>query len=162
MLARLHREFAGAFERDVAAFKHHARLSGLQHDLLLREDVNAVVGCGEGDGLVGQQFEFAGVRLQPVPDGTLVSAPHLPEPRMLADLVEVEADGCFVLRGRQADMIEIAGKRASLADLTRRLLAIDGVRDKLRVLLVSGEPHAGERTWRNLLKSDPRDRKSVV
>src|SRR6185312_4068986 len=30
----------------------------------------------------------------------------------------------------------------------------DGVRDKLRVLLVSGEPHAGERTWRNLLKSD--------
>ena len=30
-----------------------------------------------------------------------------------------------------------------------------GVRDKLRVLLVSGEPHAGERTWRNLLKSDP-------
>src|SRR3984893_1307330 len=33
-------------------------------------------------------------------------------------------------------------------------VAIDGVRDKLRVLLVSGEPHAGERTWRNLLKSD--------
>src|ERR1700681_374066 len=32
--------------------------------------------------------------------------------------------------------------------------AIDGVRDKLRVLLVSGEPHSGERTWRNLLKSD--------
>src|SRR5436309_1638540 len=31
---------------------------------------------------------------------------------------------------------------------------VDGVRDKLRVLLVSGEPHAGERTWRNLLKSD--------
>ena len=28
------------------------------------------------------------------------------------------------------------------------------MRDKLRVLLVSGEPHAGERTWRNLLKSD--------
>ena len=34
------------------------------------------------------------------------------------------------------------------------MVAIDGVRDKLRVLLVSGEPHAGERTWRNLLKSD--------
>ena len=28
------------------------------------------------------------------------------------------------------------------------------MRDRLRVLLVSGEPHAGERTWRNLLKSD--------
>ncbi|MFM9976047.1 MAG: hypothetical protein ACKVON_15920 [Beijerinckiaceae bacterium] len=34
------------------------------------------------------------------------------------------------------------------------VLPIDGVRDKLKVLLVSGEPHAGERTWRNLLKAD--------
>lgn len=34
------------------------------------------------------------------------------------------------------------------------VVAINGVRDRLRVLLVSGEPHAGERTWRNLLKSD--------
>src|SRR6476661_745836 len=36
----------------------------------------------------------------------------------------------------------------------RAVVAIDGVRDNLRVLLVSGEPHSGERTWRNLLKSD--------
>lgn len=34
------------------------------------------------------------------------------------------------------------------------VLLVNGVRDRLRVLLVSGEPHAGERTWRNLLKSD--------
>ena len=34
------------------------------------------------------------------------------------------------------------------------VVQINGVRDRLRVLLVSGEPHAGERTWRNLLKSD--------
>ena len=34
------------------------------------------------------------------------------------------------------------------------VLQINGVRDRLRVLLVSGEPHPGERTWRNLLKSD--------
>ncbi len=34
------------------------------------------------------------------------------------------------------------------------VVAINGIRDRLRVLLVSGEPHAGERTWRNLLKSD--------
>src|SRR5213079_2739833 len=38
----------------------------------------------------------------------------------------------------------------------RAVVAIDGVRDKLRVLLVSGEPHSGERTWRNLFKSDAR------
>lgn len=35
------------------------------------------------------------------------------------------------------------------------VLSVDGVRDKLKVLLVSGEPHAGERMWRNILKSDP-------
>jgi hypothetical protein len=37
----------------------------------------------------------------------------------------------------------------------RAVVTIHGVRDRLRVLLVSGEPHAGERTWRRLLKSDP-------
>lgn len=44
-------------------------------------------------------------------------------------------------------------------ELTERnnaaVVQINGVRDRLRVLLVSGEPHAGERVWRNLLKSDP-------
>jgi len=34
------------------------------------------------------------------------------------------------------------------------VVQVNGVRDRLRVLLVSGEPHAGERVWRNLLKSD--------
>jgi len=37
----------------------------------------------------------------------------------------------------------------------RAVVLINGIRDNLRVLLVSGEPHAGERTWRNLLKADP-------
>ena len=41
----------------------------------------------------------------------------------------------------------------SLANNTT-LTSISGVRDRLRVLLVSGEPHPGERTWRNLLKAD--------
>lgn len=36
----------------------------------------------------------------------------------------------------------------------RAVVAAEGVRENLRVLLVSGEPHPGERTWRNLLKSD--------
>ena len=37
----------------------------------------------------------------------------------------------------------------------RAVISTSGVRDRLRVLLVTGEPHAGERTWRNLLKADP-------
>ncbi|MEX2407784.1 MAG: hypothetical protein WD489_01625, partial [Rhodovibrionaceae bacterium] len=50
--------------------------------------------------------------------------------------------------------VEAAGEELSLRN---NLVAteINGVRDRLRVLLVSGEPHAGERAWRNILKSDP-------
>lgn len=48
---------------------------------------------------------------------------------------------------------------AGAAELTlannRAAVGVSGVRDRLKVLLVSGEPHAGERTWRNLLKADP-------
>jgi hypothetical protein len=52
--------------------------------------------------------------------------------------------------------IEAAPLEGELTPVNNRaVVSIDGVRDKLRVLLVSGEPHAGERTWRNLLKSDP-------
>ena len=70
-----------------------------------------------------------GVRLAPQPDGTAVHAPHLSQPVVLADLMEIHADGRFELRGRNADLLEIAGKRASLGDLTRRLLAVPGVHD---------------------------------
>ncbi|TCH99515.1 hypothetical protein EJV46_02220 [Roseococcus sp. SYP-B2431] len=51
-----------------------------------------------------------------------------------------------------------AGDRqgGEVSDVNNRVVvAINGVRDRLRVLLVSGEPHAGERTWRRLLKADP-------
>jgi hypothetical protein len=57
------------------------------------------------------------------------------------------------------NIVEIEAAPLDGGELTqvnnRAVVSIDGVRDKLRVLLVSGEPHAGERTWRNLLKSDP-------
>ncbi|AGT08177.1 hypothetical protein [Paracoccus aminophilus] len=48
----------------------------------------------------------------------------------------------------QSEVPELTTRNNSAA------IQIEGVRDRLRVLLVSGEPHAGERTWRNLLKSD--------
>jgi hypothetical protein len=57
------------------------------------------------------------------------------------------------------NIVEIEASPLPGGELTqvnnRAVVSIDGVRDKLRVLLVSGEPNAGERTWRNLLKSDP-------
>ncbi|AXK73088.1 AMP-ligase [Lysobacter sp. TY2-98] len=76
-----------------------------------------------------------GVTLAPQPDGTLVDAPHLATPVALADLVELLPDGRFRLRGRNADLLEIAGKRASLGDLTRKLLSVPGVLDGVVVQL---------------------------
>jgi hypothetical protein len=56
-----------------------------------------------------------------------------------------------------ANIVEIEAEAAP-GELTtvnnRAVLTVEGVRENLRVLLVSGEPHAGERTWRNMLKSD--------
>ena len=51
--------------------------------------------------------------------------------------------------------IEVAALPDELTAVNNKaIVTVEGVRDKLKVLLVSGEPHAGERTWRNLLKSD--------
>ncbi len=72
--------------------------------------------------------------LHPLDDGTRVERPSLAEPVQLADRVELVDDGRgFVLRGRQADLLEIAGKRASLGDLTQRLLAVEGIQDAAMV-----------------------------
>ncbi|MHB8447890.1 MAG: AMP-binding protein [Rudaea sp.] len=72
---------------------------------------------------------YPGVTLHPQPDGTLVDAPYFPAPTLLHDIVELLPPGRFRLCGRNGDLLEIAGKRASLADLNRRLLAIPGVED---------------------------------
>ena len=64
----------------------------------------------------------------------------------------------FTLNHGGATVIELevtpAAQELTLSN-NRAALVINGVRDRLRVLLVSGEPHPGERTWRNILKSDP-------
>ncbi|GLQ52460.1 AMP-binding protein [Dyella flava] len=73
---------------------------------------------------------YHGVHLHPQPDGTQIEAPQLEAPAILADIVTLHDEGRrFELRGRHADLLEIAGKRASLGDLTRRLLAVPGVKD---------------------------------
>jgi len=69
------------------------------------------------------------VRLEPATEGTRVTAPWLETATLLQDLIEPEGPEHFSVRGRSLDMVEVAGKRASLAELTRRLLAVPGVRD---------------------------------
>jgi len=58
--------------------------------------------------------------------------------------------------GESVVEIEAApGPKELTLENNRAVVAINGVRDRLHVLLVSGEPHAGERVWRSLLKGDP-------
>jgi acyl-coenzyme A synthetase/AMP-(fatty) acid ligase len=85
------------------------------------------------------------VELRPQPDGTLVTAAHLDTPVQLQDLVELLPDQRFRLRGRNSDLLEIAGKRASLADLTRRLLSLDGVLDGVVLQLDAEEGRSVQR-----------------
>jgi len=69
------------------------------------------------------------VILEPDADGVTVSAPWFTGPMRLQDIVERLPGNRFLVRGRNSDMVEVAGKRASLGDLTRRLMAVPGVRD---------------------------------
>ena len=72
---------------------------------------------------------YPGVTLKLLDDGTQVDAPWFISSMVLQDVLEIRPDGTFTVRGRNADMVEVAGKRASLADLTRRLASIPGVLD---------------------------------
>ncbi len=57
--------------------------------------------------------------------------------------------------GRNVIRFSLPATEGELTDRNNAaVIQMNGVRDRLRVLLVSGEPHAGGRTWRNLLKSD--------
>ncbi len=79
------------------------------------------------------------------PIGTIRVSPDEP----IAVPVEIEHGGDNIFE------FEAEALEGELTPLNNRIVVtIDGIRENLRVLLVSGEPHAGERTWRNLLKSD--------
>jgi len=69
------------------------------------------------------------VILEPDSEGVGVNAPWFAAPMRLQDLIELKPGNRFIVSGRNADMVEVAGKRASLADLTRRLLNVRGVQD---------------------------------
>ena len=67
----------------------------------------------------------------------------------------VKVDMAFPHTGSNILEVELDTADGELTPANNRaVIAAEGVRENLRVLLVSGEPHAGERTWRNLLKSD--------
>ncbi len=123
-------------------------------------DRRLVIEQAPGYGLVGESVEVQVRVSDPAPAGRARVTVHrasgapavydlpLNETRRLR--VPVEHGGQTVV-GLE---VEPGEQELTLAN-NRTALTINGVRDRLRVLLVSGEPHPGERTWRNLLKADP-------
>jgi acyl-CoA synthetase (AMP-forming)/AMP-acid ligase II len=69
-----------------------------------------------------------GFQLRQNSAGTWASGPD-EDDVLLADEIELAGPGAFILQGRAADMVNVAGKRSSLGFLTRQLLSIDGIRD---------------------------------
>jgi hypothetical protein len=97
-----------------------------------------------GGGMAGQAR--LGLRV----DGSDAGALSVPLGRNTAISVPITHEG--------ESVVELEAEPGP-AELTlqnnRAVVAINGVRDRLHVLLISGEPNAGERVWRNLLKGDP-------
>jgi len=88
------------------------------------------------DGATWQLYEGMSMELR---EGRAwVSGPQLATPVALQDVIELIDDRHFILRGRDSDMLNIAGKRASLADLNCRLQEIEGVVDGVIFLPESG------------------------
>ncbi len=105
-------------------------------EALCQAQVHEIYGCTEA-GSMASRRTVEGDLWKPyldshvrVEDGraTFVGR-HLPAAVPLQDVVEPAGGDRFRLVGRSVDLVKIAGKRASLADLTQQLLAIDGVED---------------------------------
>jgi acyl-coenzyme A synthetase/AMP-(fatty) acid ligase len=74
--------------------------------------------------------------------GTQVRGAHFASPVTLLDQLDIDSNGCFTLLGRQADLIKIAGRRASIAGLNALLQELPGLEDGVLYLPATDEPTA--------------------
>lgn len=100
-----------------------------------------IYGCTESGGIAGRRTvetgewrAMTGVSLRTDAQGTWVKGGHVEIEVALADVIELRGRGRFVLHGRTADLVNIAGKRTSLAHLNYHLNSIEGVRDGVFVV----------------------------
>jgi acyl-coenzyme A synthetase/AMP-(fatty) acid ligase len=98
--------------------------------------LHEIYGCTESGGIASRRTvesnEWRAMRhvaLRTDAAGTRVTGGHVEEEVLLADVIELRGRGRFLLHGRTADLVNIAGKRTSLAYLNYHLNSIPGVRD---------------------------------
>ena len=142
----------------IAGAPFHALISGRENE----RDRRIVIENAPRFGIVGERqlvryrviddgAEGAGERVQVIV--TRDGAPYSVETVTAGEENELNLE--ITHGGPNIVEFEAAPLEDELTDINNRAVAsIEGIRENLRVLLVSGEPHAGERTWRNLLKSD--------
>ena len=152
---------------------------GQVHDIPDRLDLNAPLhvlisgGRDERDrrlvirqsadyGIVGKDAEFMIEAIDPqLPAGTAIPVRILLEDGTERDIaLPANEQGRVSIPVSHAGSVLAELRMDTLAEETdktnnRVILETTGVRDRLRVLLLSGEPHPGERAWRNLLRADP-------
>lgn len=99
-----------------------------------------IYGCTEAGSLASRRTVegnlwrlYDGLHLEGSEGGILLTGDHLPEAVVLNDRIEIRDAQTFVLQGRNADLINIAGKRASLGHLNHKLNEIEGVLDGIFV-----------------------------
>ena len=143
---------------DAFAAPVHVRLAG-RSDM---RDRRLIIKNAPAYGIVGSTVSFT-VRVEDTDansdilaqltvrkDGRQISQRNVAVGRDTTISVEIDHGGNSVI-----EFLVDRGPNELTIENNRAVLSVNGVRDRLRVLLVSGEPHPGERTWRNLLKSDP-------
>jgi acyl-coenzyme A synthetase/AMP-(fatty) acid ligase len=109
--------------------------------------LHEVYGCTELGSIAGRRpvdsevwHWYSGVECTAQADGHHVRAAHVISPATVSDQLEILSDATFLLRGRNADLVNIAGKRASIRALERAALEIQGVRD---VAFIQGDEAEG-------------------
>jgi hypothetical protein len=135
----------------------HALLTGRENE----KDRRIVITKAPRYGVVGEPYEI-GYRVleEGFPPGETVAVSIYIDGELVTAEEVLPGD-----TGIYADEVRHGGKNIielrvethpdEITDANNRVFTtLNGIRENLRVLLVSGEPHAGERTWRNLLKSD--------
>jgi hypothetical protein len=111
-------------------------------------------------GIIGEPMRITGRVIDPQ-DGAAVRVRVSIDGQRVAETLtragaEFSVDVRLTRRGRNMVIVEAdAGAQEITLANNRAAFAANGVRDRLRVLLITGAPHPGARVWRNLLKSDP-------
>lgn len=133
----------GEFDRRINVLRApRYGIVGSQTEVRLKIEVQGRGGAASDS---GRQAARLRVRREGKPDERIVAQPG----------EEIIVDFDFPHAGTNIIELDLEPVPGELTNANNRtIISAQGVRENLRVLLVSGEPHAGERTWRNLLKSD--------